>query len=103
MTLWNFGNTTVRSPFRLRDGLIAIYKAQIQGHLRGKYEEIRFNQVLAEFGIIDAKGDDTYSIGRKWRVALTQHGFLYPKPTKKDQDSFLSELGATDTINTKWL
>lgn len=98
MTLWNFGNTTVRSPFRLRDGLIAIYKAQIQGHLHGKYEEIRFNQVLAEFGIIDAKGDDTYSIGRKWRVALTQHGFLYPKPTKKDQDSFLSELGATDTI-----
>ncbi|AHJ14362.1 AlwI family type II restriction endonuclease [Sulfurospirillum multivorans] len=98
MTLWFFGNTTVRSPFRLRDGLIAIYKAQLQGHLRGKNEEMRFNEILAEFGIVDTKSDVTYSIGRKWRAALTQHGFLYPKLNKKDQDNFLSELGATDTI-----
>lgn len=99
MILWNFGNTTVRSPFRLRDGLILIREKQLEGALRGEEQEIKFNRVLAEAGIIELRGDESYSIGRKWRSALTQHGFLYPKPRKKaEEELFLRELGKPDTI-----
>lgn len=98
MTLWNFGNTTVRSPFRLRDGLIAIKNAGLQGNLRGIEQEKRFNLVLSEFGIIEQRGDDTYSVGRKWRSAMTQHGFLYPMPKSKKDSEHLANLGQPDTI-----
>lgn len=36
MRPWCLGNTTVRSPFRLRDGLVALSNSPLQGNLRGK-------------------------------------------------------------------
>ncbi|RKY10304.1 MAG: AlwI family type II restriction endonuclease [Planctomycetota bacterium] len=77
---WYLGNTTVRSPFRLREGLIAIQEAGIAGALKGRDQELRLCGVLEKKGVIASLGnDETYSIGRKWRAALAQLGFLWPE------------------------
>jgi AlwI restriction endonuclease len=94
---WYFGNTTVRSPFRLRDGLLLISTSSLQGNLHGTEQEIAFCNLLGKAGIVNLKGDDTYSVGRKWRAALSQHGFLYPQVTKKSGINQL-EVGQVDTI-----
>lgn len=94
---WYFGNTTVRSPFRLRDGLLLISTSSLQGNLHGTEQEIAFCNLLGKAGIVNLKGDDTYSVGRKWRAALSQHGFLYPQVTKKSGITQL-EIGQVDTI-----
>lgn len=94
---WYFGNTTVRSPFRLRDGLLLISTSSLQGNLHGTEQEIAFCNLLGKAGIVNLKGDDTYSVGRKWRAALSQHGFLYPQVTKKSGINQL-EIGQVDTI-----
>jgi len=94
---WYFGNTTVRSPFRLRDGLLLISTSSLQGDLHGTNQEIAFCILLGKAGIVNLKGDDTYSIGRKWRAALSQHGFLYPQLTKKSGINQI-DVGQVDTI-----
>ena len=94
---WMFGNTTVRSPFRLKDGLTAISQSSLQGNLRGIEQDKAFRDLLGEVGIVELGTDDTNSVGRKWRAALTQLGFLYtliPEGLKIVQ----SEIGAVDTI-----
>lgn len=73
------GNTTVRSPFRLRDGLVALSTSSLQGNLRGEEQERAFRRLLGEHGIVELGDDDTYSVGRKWRSALNKLGFLYPE------------------------
>jgi len=96
--LWHLGNTTVRNPYRLREGLIAIYNSSIHGFpLRGKVAELELIKVLNEKNIIKGRGDKTYSIGRKWRAALTQLGFLYPKIPAKLK-GVQEKLGKIDTI-----
>lgn len=79
MRPWYLGNTTVRSPFRLRDGLVALSTSPLQGNLRGQAQEIAFRRLLGEHGIVELGVDDTYSVGRKWRSALCKLGFLYPE------------------------
>ena len=79
MRPWHLGNTTVRSPFRLRDGLVALSTSSLQGNLRGQYQEIAFRNLLGEHGIVELGDDETYSVGRKWRSALNKLGFLYPE------------------------
>ncbi len=73
------GNTTVRSPFRLREGLVVLSTSPLQGNLRGQEQEIAFRNLLGEHGIVKLGEDPTNSAGRKWRAALNQLGFLYPK------------------------
>ncbi len=51
----------------------------MQGHLRGKEQEIAFRNLLGEQGIVRLRKDKTYSVGRKWRSALNKLGFLFPK------------------------
>lgn len=94
MKLWHLGNTTVRSPFRLRDGLIALASSPLQGNIRGAENEKRFIRLLDERDVISLKGDVTYSVGRKWRSALEKLGFIYPKVDKAIQE----KLGKLDTI-----
>lgn len=94
---WYFGNTTVRSPFRLRDGLLLISTSNLQGNLHGTEQEIAFCNLLGKAGIVNLKGDDTYSVGRKWRAALSQHGFLYPQVTKKSGINQF-DIGQVDAI-----
>lgn len=79
MRPWHLGNTTVRSPFRLRDGLVALSASSLQGNLRGEEQERAFRRLLGEHGIVELGDDDTYSVGRKWRSALNKLGFLYPE------------------------
>lgn len=79
MRPWHLGNTTVRSPFRLRDGLVALSASSLQGNLRGEEQERAFRCLLGEHGIVELGDDDTYSVGRKWRSALNKLGFLYPE------------------------
>ena len=84
MSTWLLGNTTVRSPFRLIDGLKVF--ALTNGDIRGtKEKELVFCKALVDGGIIssnfeakDTSGfsDTTYSVGRKWRSALEKLGFI---------------------------
>jgi hypothetical protein len=94
---WYFGNTTVRSPFRLREGLILLSTSSLQGDLHGARQEIEFRNLLGQAGIVNLGEDESYSISRKWRAALSQNGFLYPKVTKKS-DIKQSDIGKVDTI-----
>lgn len=94
---WHFGNTTVRSPFRLKDGLLAISQSSLQGNLHGEEAEKAFRDLLGSVGIVELGDDDTYSVGRKWRAALTQLGFIYPL-LPKSSETKQNELGVADTI-----
>ena len=97
MKPWHLGNTTVRSPFRLRDGLVAMSTSSLQGNLRGREQEIALRGLLGEHGIVELRDDDTYSVGRKWRSALNKLGFLYPEvPLASGIPQ--SEIGPVDMI-----
>jgi len=84
MSTWLLGNTTVRSPFRLIDGLKVF--ASTNGDIRGSREkELVFCKALVDGGIISSSfeaeditgfSDTTYSVGRKWRSALEKLGFI---------------------------
>ena len=85
MRPWYLGNTTVRSPFRLRDGLIALANSPLIGRIKGKDNEIAFAWVLHNSGVanIVRPDADVSDLGRKWRAALSQLGFIYPEiPTR---------------------
>ncbi len=97
MKPWHLGNTTVRSPFRLRDGLVALSTSSLQGNLRGQEQEIALRRLLGEHGIVELGDDETYSVGRKWRSALNKLGFLYPEvPPAAGIPQ--SEIGSLDMI-----
>jgi len=90
---FEFGNTTVRSGSRLRDGIIAINNSGKEGALRGRAGDMALIEVLANEGVIDERGDDTYSVGRKWRAALCKMGLLYD-----NYNSNQDEIGRIDFI-----
>lgn len=97
MRPWCLENPTVRSPFRLRDGLIALSKSSLQGKLRGREQEVAFRNLLGELGIVALGSDKTFSVSRKWRKAMNRHGFLYPQISKSSSVS-QEEIGVIDTI-----
>jgi len=97
MKPWHLGNTTVRSPFRLREGLVALSTSPLQGNLRGKDQEIALRRLLGEHGIVELGDDETYSVGRKWRSALNKLGFLYPEVPAASGIT-QAEIGQIDTI-----
>ncbi len=91
--LWHIGNTTVRSPYRLKDALSVLIHSQYHGNLLGKDNESGFAESLHDRSILKAdriekfnliKTDqmaelnkpDFSDLGRKWRSALAQLGFL---------------------------
>lgn len=79
---WLFGNTTVRSAFRLKDGLAALVSSGYLGVVEGD-NETAFAWALHNAGVVElsASTEDVSSIARKWRSALTKLGFLIPKVT----------------------
>jgi len=97
MRPWHLGNTTVRSPFRLREGLIALSTSPLQGNLRGREQEIAFRDLLGAYGIVELAEDETYSVGRKWRSALNKLGFLYPEVPAASGIA-QNDIGQKDTI-----
>lgn len=86
MMLWYIGNTTVRTPYRLRDALRVLQGSSLNGNLAGKKQESAFAHLLHNEGIVYAprisSGGDVSDLGRKWRAALSQLGFITPQLTK---------------------
>lgn len=86
MTLWHIGNTTVRTPYRLRDALRVLQESPLNGNISGREQENVFAVLLHNQGIVDAPrvvaGADASDLGRKWRSALSQLGFITPQLKK---------------------
>jgi len=99
MRPWYLGNTTVRSPFRLRDGLIALANSMLGGNIKGREKEIEFARVLHNAGVVNiVRPDaDVSDLGRKWRAALSQLGFIYPEIPAREK-ILQSEVGVPFTI-----
>lgn len=94
---WLLGNTTVRSPLRLRELLIALScEPSLLGNLRGIIQEKKLCLFLGKSNIVKLGNDKTFSVFRKWRSALNKLGFLYPKIPFKTQG--LIKFGDIDTI-----
>lgn len=102
MRPWHLGNTTVRSPFRLRDGLIALASSTLLGDVKGREKETAFAWLLHNAGIVvldRSRADDVSDLGRKWRAAMTQLGLIVPEvPSEAAQDQ--SWLGTPFTLTT---
>lgn len=97
MRPWLLGNTTVRSPFRLREALIALTRSPLQGHLHGREQERAFRELLGAHGVVELGSDATDSLGRKWRSALSKLGFLYPD-APKGAGIQQAQIGPMDTL-----
>jgi hypothetical protein len=79
MGVWHFGNTTVRSPFRLREGLLAIKTCNLEGQIRGAEGDANLRKCLGAVGLVKLGDDATNSVGRKWRSAMEKMGFIVPR------------------------
>lgn len=83
--VWHIANTTIRTPYRLREALIALQGNLLNGNLEGKTNESAFAKLLNESGIVDVQrlnadpSADVSDLGRKWRSALSQLGFITHK------------------------
>jgi len=90
MTLWHLGNTTVRTPYRLRDALRVLQGSPLNGNISGNDQENAFATLLHKEGVVDAprveEGKDASDLGRKWRSALDQLGFITPQLTTKTKN-----------------
>ncbi|XJZ27284.1 AlwI family type II restriction endonuclease [Bacillota bacterium Lsc_1132] len=78
---WHFGNTTVRNPQRIRDGLIVLQNSPLNGNLIGKKQELLFADALDNAGVVTIanKSRDYSDMGRKWRSCFSQLGFITHK------------------------
>jgi len=81
MRPWHLGNTTVRSPFRLKDGLNVLANSPLLGKVKGRENENSFARLLNKNGIVNItrESSDASDLGRKWRSALSQLGFIIPE------------------------
>lgn len=81
---WHFGNTTVRNPSRIRDGLIVLKNSLLNGNLVGQDNEMRFADELERAGVVTIanKERDYSDLGRKWRSCFSQLGFITHKFTR---------------------
>ncbi|AWO76586.1 MULTISPECIES: AlwI family type II restriction endonuclease [Geobacillus] len=81
---WYIGNTTVRNAKRLKDGLRVLLNSPLHGNLIGREKEQEFAKLLHNEGIVfvkrlnDSPSSDASDVGRKWRAALMQLGFIKP-------------------------
>src|SRR5690606_32363813 len=82
---WYLGNTTLRSPLRIKDGLEVLAESEFQGVLEGHSQEAAFARLLASHEVVrisDATSEkDVAFLGRKWRAAMMQLGFITPSDT----------------------
>ncbi len=95
---WYFGNTTVRSALRLRDGLLVIQNYQIEGKIRGSEGDSILRDCLGDAEVVVLGDDETNSVGRKWRSAMEKMGFLIPNLPHKHFD-IQKEIGPADFIS----
>ncbi len=94
---WYIGNTTIRNPKRLKDGLKALSLSPLHGNLAGKENELEFAKLLDAEEIVRVERlyedppRDASDVGRKWRAALMQLGFL--KPSFADRPFTITQNG----------
>ncbi|MDB5054974.1 MAG: type IIs restriction endonuclease [Bacilli bacterium] len=94
---WYIGNTTIRNPKRLKDGLRALSLSPLHGNLIGKENELEFSRLLDSEDIVRVERlhelplKDASDVGRKWRAALMQLGFL--KPSFADRPFTITQNG----------
>ena len=50
---WHFGNTTVRNPLRIREGLNILKDSSLNGNIIGKTQEKLFADELDRTGVIE--------------------------------------------------
>src|SRR5215813_2157584 len=77
--VWNIGNTTVRNPSRIQEGL-KLFAQEFNGDVDGSDRERVFWNRLIEAEIVDtdAKTDSDWN-GRKWRSCFVKLGFISGK------------------------
>ena len=103
MVLWHIANTTVRTPYRLRNALSVLQGSSLNGNISGERQEHAFAVLLHTKGILDAprieSGEDASDLGRKWRVALSQLGFITPQlPEDLECGGFYKRLSSSVSI-----
>lgn len=117
---WYLANTTIRNAKRIKDGLAALVDSPLHGNLEGRSRERQFAELLNKAGIVRVKrfqednnaenideiegakvdSNDASDVGRKWRAAMMQMGFITPGPETAKQ---FSEPPYTVTPNGKRL
>lgn len=77
ITIWQLGNTGLRNPMRIWEGLKLFAESPFNGNLRGSNEE-RFQTLLNHAGLVNSTGEaeDTSSYARKWRLMFARFGFI---------------------------
>lgn len=103
--LWHIGNTTVRTPYRLRDALQVLQSSPFNGNMSGQERENAFAALLHHEGILFSPrvfaGKDASDLGRKWRAALSQLGFITPQLTKGVKSGMIDPKLASMTEDTE--
>ncbi len=96
--IWLVGNTGLRNPNRIQEGLSVYAKSAFVGKLHGRDNEIGFMNLLNKEGIIQNESgkDESGSHARKWRLMFAKNGYIYPQVNKKDGNQ--DDLGAMDDI-----
>ncbi len=96
--IWLVGNTGLRNPNRIQEGLSVFANSPFVGRLHGKENELEFMALLNEKKIIqNESGKDTSgSHARKWRLMFAKNGFIYPQLKKKDGEQ--EALGQLDDL-----
>ena len=96
--IWLVGNTGLRNPNRIQEGLAVYAASPYVGNLRGLENEIAFMRLLDEKGIIQNEEgkDSSGSHARKWRLMFSKNGFIYPQVKKIEGRQ--EDLGPLDDI-----
>ena len=96
ITIWQLGNTGLRNPTRIWEGLKLFAESPFNGNLRGSNEE-RFQTLLNHAGLVNSTGsaEDTSSYARKWRLMFGRFGFIYPQVKRTDGNQ--EDLGPLDS------
>lgn len=96
--IWLVGNTGLRNPNRIQEGLSVFANSAFVGKLHGRENELGFMRLLNDHNIIQNESgkDASGSHARKWRLMFAKNGFIYPKVESKYGQQ--ADLGAMDDI-----
>ena len=99
ISIWLAGNTGLRNPLRIHDGLEVLSKSQFVGKLHGKENELGFMKLLNDKNVINNESgkDSSGSHARKWRLMFERYGFIYGK-VKHNAGYTQDDLGPVDTL-----
>jgi hypothetical protein len=103
---WYLGNTTVREAQRLRAGLTVLAASPLNGNLEGRERETAFARLLDDNEVLRIQreaGEDISDLGRKWRAAMMQLGFITPDAKRLAENGFPDVLPYSVTDNGRRL